>query len=433
MQELKNQLTEDFKQLTQPGTLLSKLARFILLLQPFLAFPVFLSVLLQTPPIWLSWLIALIPWPLRLLLTRHLTRRTPFDIPILVSILGMLLGFFLSPDRQLGLQVFQTYLACILFYYGLVNNYSTKKWYWIFTAVFFCLVLISLSIWSFAGETGKHVVFNSWVFQLVSRLQLSLGTSVHANVLGGAFAVVIPGLVGITLSTQRTGIRWTAGILAVIFAAILVLSASSGGWIAAIVGVFIVFLFHRTKIFLYAFLAIAAVIGATFTLWHNASWVGTVFPASSIQGRLDIWQATISALKNQPITGLGLGGWWDNVTLSGYITPGGAHNAYLQFYSDTGIIGAVALAIAVAIGVRLLWRILHSDRDNRYYGIALGITAGIVAGGIHAIVDNNLNILIQTENEQIYFAIPLLWLFIACLYVSYQLLEGQDKTKSTIE
>ena len=433
MQELKNRLTEDFKQFTQPGKVLSKLARFILLLQPFLAFPVFLSVLLQAPPIWLSWLIALIPWPLRLLLTRHLTRRTPFDIPILISILGMLLGFFLSPDRQLGLQVFQTYLACILLYYGLANNYSTKKWYWIFTAAFFCLVLISLSIWSFAGETGKHVVFNSWVFQQVSRLQLSPGTSVHANVLGGAFAVVIPGLVGITLSTQRTGIRWTAGILAVIFAAILVLSASSGGWIAAIVGLFIVFLFHRTRIFLYAFLTIAVAVGGTFPIWHNASWVGTVLSISSIQGRIDIWQETLNALKNQPFTGFGLGGWWDEPSLSGYITPGGAHNAYLQLYSDTGIISIVVLVIAVVIGIKLFRRILQSDKTSKYYGITLGISGGIVAGGIHAIVDNNLNILIQTENEPIYFAVPLLWLFIACLYVSYQLLEGQDKTKSTIE
>jgi hypothetical protein len=70
---------------------------------------------------WLSWLIAILPWPLRFFITRRFTCRTPFDIPILILMVGMLLGFFLSPDCLLGLTAIHTYLACVLFYYGLLH------------------------------------------------------------------------------------------------------------------------------------------------------------------------------------------------------------------------------------------------------------------------------------------------------------------------
>jgi len=106
----------------KPKAMLSRLGAVLLQAQPFLTFPVFLSVLQGVPPLWLSWLIAIIPWPLRFCITGHLTRRTPFDIPILILTAGMLLGFFLSPDPQLSLPVLHTYLACVLLYYGVVNN-----------------------------------------------------------------------------------------------------------------------------------------------------------------------------------------------------------------------------------------------------------------------------------------------------------------------
>jgi len=93
----------------------------------------------------------------------------------------------------------------------------------------------------------------------------------NSNVVGGALAVVIPGLVAITLFRQRAWVRWSAGVLALIFGGILVLSASGGGWIGTIVGILVVLLYRGTKTFWRTFAALGAAVGATFPIWHNAN------------------------------------------------------------------------------------------------------------------------------------------------------------------
>lgn len=77
-------------QSVKPQVMLSRLGNALLLAQPFLTFPVFLSVLQGVPPLWLGWTIAIIPLPLRFCITRRLTCRTPFDIPILIPNLFVL-------------------------------------------------------------------------------------------------------------------------------------------------------------------------------------------------------------------------------------------------------------------------------------------------------------------------------------------------------
>ncbi|MFC1948665.1 O-antigen ligase family protein [Chloroflexota bacterium] len=403
---------------------LSGLANVLLIAQPYLAFPVFLSVLLGTPPLWLSWSIALIPLPLRFFLTGHLTRRTPFDLAIVISVAAVLLGFFVSPDRQLASQLLQTYLACVLFYYGFINNSRAGRWYWWLVAAFISLVLVFLSVWQLSGGVGKHVMFNSWIYELASGLSLSLNTYVDSNVIGASLSVIIPTLVGVALSTQRVGVRWGAGLLAALFTVILALSASGGGWIAATAGVLIVFLFHRSRIYVAAFAGLAALIGATFPVWHNASWVSTVFSVTGIVNRSHIWQSTIDSLLNHPFTGLGLGGYWTYVTDRSPL--GGPHNAYLQLHADTGVIGIIALILAAIIFFKIFWWILHSDKNSPGYGIALGIAAGIISGGVHALVDVNTNVYIPMEENCLYFAVPFIWLWAALLVVVYQRLKVSE-------
>ena len=305
-------------------------------------------------------------------------------------------------------------------------NSRARLAYWVFLAVFLSLTLFFLSAWAFADGPGKHIVFNEWAYELASPLTGALSMPININVMGGAFAVVILGLVAVTLFRQRAWIRWSAGILAVIFGGILVLSASGGGWIATIAGIFIVLLYHRTRTFWVTSLASVVAVAATLPIWYNTTWIKAVFPLQSLFSRLEMWQATIVALKENPLTGLGLGGWWSNVSTFGVIV--GPHNAYLQIVYDTGALGMIALVLAAIIGVKLFRQILHSDKGNSYYGIASGITAGLIAGGIHALIDDNMSVLIQIGNDYLYYAVPLLWLWAALLVVSCQRLM-QDTVK----
>jgi O-antigen ligase len=409
---------------------LLELARALLLAQPVFTFPVFISILHVGIPLWLAWIIAVIPWPLRFIVTGRLSCRTPFDIPIIISLFGMVLGFFLSPDRQLAMTALHSYLACVLLYYGVVNNSRAPMWYWISTAAFLSLVLLSLSLMVFQGGIGKYVVFNTWAYELASKLSWPITTKIQFNVLGGAFAVVIPALVSIAFFLQRGWIRVAAGILALVFTFILVLSASSGGWIATVAGVMVVLFFRGTKTFWSSMLVSGTSTGATFPFWHSASWVGVVFSVNSLLGRFKLWRVTLVALKDSPLAGLGLGGWVSKVPVENYdISP---HNAYLQLYSDTGILGFVAFIISAVVSFRIFWQILHCSKDSLYYGVALGIAAGVISGGIFALVDVNTIVMIPVNEGYLFFAVPFLWLWAALLVVSHQHLMAQGLDNRTL-
>jgi O-antigen ligase len=334
---------------------------------------------------------------------------------------AILLGFLLSPDFQLGSSALHTYLACVLLYYGIVNNGRARLGYWVSIAAFIALVLFFLSLWVFEGGVEKILVFNRWAYELASSLPWSLTTTPSINVLGGAFAVVIPGLTAIALFQQKIWLKWSAGILATIFLGILLLSASGGGWIATIAATFIVLFWWSTKVFWRTSLVLGTAIGATLPIWYNANWVGVVFPLQNLFDRIDRWQATVTALQDNPLGGLGIGGWWSEVAeVSGFGMAGGPHNAYLQLYSDTGILGIMACVIGLIIGGKLAWQVLRANRDSNYYGITVGIVAGLIAGGIYALIDDNLNVLFPFKNEYLYFTVPLLWLWAALLVVSHK-------------
>ena len=76
--------------------------------------------------------------------------------------------------------------------------------------------------------------------------------------------------------------------------------------------------------------------------------------------------------------------------------------------------------MAVIITIKLIRRIWLADRNNQDYGIALGVAAGIIAFGLHALVEVNTNLPISVGDKNIYFAIPFIWLWAAFLVVSYK-------------
>jgi hypothetical protein len=401
---------------------LSALNSAILRAQPVFTFAVFLSVLLGSPPLWAAWLIAVIPLALRLMTTGRLTRRTPFDIPILISIGAMGFGLWLSPDRQLGLTLLNTYLACVLLYYGIVNNSDAPAGYWVLWGVFISAVLLFLSFETFQSGIGRRVVFNEWAYKLAASTDCSSSLKIDTNTPGDACAVVIPGLVSLVLFRQRPWLRWSAGVLAAVFTFIIVLSASPGGWLAAIAGLLFVLMAFNYKVF-WTFLISLGIAAASIFVWVKPEWMYQVFsfPLYKLSRRVEIWGATVTALKDHPLTGFGLGGWWSSVPAQ-TAAEGTPHSAYLQLYSDTGVMGLIALIAAAIITFRLIWQIWRSDRNSPGFGMALGIGAGIVAGGAHALVEVNTNVLIPIRDTTIYFAIPFLWMWAAfCVAAHHRL------------
>jgi O-antigen ligase len=412
-----------------------KLVDVILLSQPALAVPIFFSIILGNPPLWLSWLIALIPWGLRLWRTGRLTNRTPFDLPILLFAVGMVIGFAVAPDRVVAQQGLHTYLACILIYYGIVNNGEAKISYWLSIVGAACLISLGLTILLFSQGWGRYFFFNEWAYQLaqaIPKIDLPrIDEQISRNVPGAALAMLLPLLLSLTLFQQRLCRRLAWGILCFSFSALLFFVGSGSGWLSAAIGLIFVLLCWKLWTLALTLPALGFGIWAIVSSWDKASplsqtWLAEMFSLSSVVGRMHIWENTLNLLKDHPFTGGGLGAWFELYPAYGSYPQVGPHNTYLQIYADTGLLGGVAIICAVIACGYILRHVLHSSAQSNWYGIAIGAIGCILAGAINAIMERNTSVHIIENGALLYYvALPYLWLWAGLVVIAYHRLRQQ--------
>ena len=396
------------------GKTLGKVGKALLLVQPFLAFLVFLSVLTGDPPLWVSWLVVLLPLSFRIYLKERLLPVTRFDLSILVLTAGMILGFIVRPSAY-AVTALNTYFAGLLLYYGLVANSRAAKSYWVALGAFLFLVFVSLAVMVFASGVGKQVSFNMWAYKLGHNLHFLNRMNMNSNVPGFVFAVSLPVFLAIAIFPQKLVFRLFAGTAAIISAVFLALSASGGAWISAMFGLLIVILVRGVKVWVPVLGSFAIILLATVGYW-------IVFHYQNIIERETYWRATVTALAKHPIFGLGLGAWWTTVQTD--ITPGGPHSTYLQLYSDCGVLGLIALLLMFVALIILVLKILRYRRDSLYFGLGIGLLAGIVVMGGDAFIDNTFVVLTPVGKGFICFTAPFIWVALALFTIAAKNLSG---------
>jgi O-antigen ligase len=183
------------------------------------------------------------------------------------------------------------------------------------------------------------------------------------------------GLAGLLLSYSR------AGIAVAVAAVATTIAVTSGGRAV------------RRAALVLAIVAVAAIpladVGFERLVGRYADATGDVVLEG---GRLDVWRDTIRLIRNVPVLGCGLGTFtWAFPAVSG---PGirlhytHAHDDLLQLAGEGGL-AAIAVLLAIAIPVaRSGMRLVAEARDP----VAVGAAAGLVAMGLHALVDFDFHI-----------------------------------------
>ena len=202
---------------------------------------------------------------------------------------------------------------------------------------------------------------------------------------------------------------------------ILFMTVSGGGWIAVTVGLAIVLICWQlwtlgVIIPIVSFITLAIII-----FFNRTPWLITAFSWNSFRYRITEWLNTIHIIKGYSIfTGLGPGNWvsiynshYDKADII-------IHNSYYQLYNDTGILGIVALIIAVVVFVRLSLKMISSTRQNPWYGAGIGFIGSFVAGAVFACYDVTITGTIPTATSYIYLSVPLLWIIASMFVVSYK-------------
>jgi len=106
---------------------------------------------------------------------------------------------------------------------------------------------------------------------------------------------------------------------------------------------------------------------------------------------------TLLIVRDFPLTGTGAGTYYSTYPLynSGAVSPGfyrHAHNDYLQFASEFGLVALALLAFSVLASLWAAVRAQMLRRDRLLQGLGFAATMGIVALLIHSAVDFNLQI-----------------------------------------
>jgi len=389
----------------------TKLAKAILTFYPLFPVPIYFSVLTGYPPLWLSLIIAIIPMGVHFWQTHRIVTWTPFDIPILIFICGTVIGFIVSPDKNVATGALSSTMASILVYYGITTNSGAARKYWMWIAGIICLITLLLSLWFLSQGSHRVLFFNQWAFNLFSGLPKTPGPVLQWNSIGALLAVVIPPLFVFVFFKYSINIRIIALMLCLFFAVMLFVSDSGAGWLAFIISLAFVLVCWR-KWLLWVLIPFAGLLtGIVVIFYDKTAWLRTTFSTGSLIGRMDLWQNTLILLKGKAtILGLGLGAWY-KVYSSHY---GGSvpivHDSYLQLYCDTGILGFIAMVLSAIIFIRLSMNLLKSSRRNSVNWVGIGLIGSIIAGAVFAIFDVTTSITYVTDIGYIYLVLPLFWI-----------------------
>jgi O-antigen ligase len=227
-----------------------------------------------------------------------------------------------------------------------------------------------------------------------------VATFANPNILAGYGAMVIPLMWALASDSQ--GIRRAGWVmLAGLVSGAVLLTFSKTGWLLVVL---LAALWTLARIMTGTRLAFVCGVGilagiALLLLDPLVNAFTTVFPNArevSVDSRLGLWRASISAFVESPLFGFGLDGFAAATaeTRTGILADlVRAHNIYLQTLVDIGIVGAVLrwapLLFIYVSGVKVLLREPSGNRSPLQLGLVLSATSFFLFGLVETLDVSN--------------------------------------------
>jgi O-antigen ligase len=237
--------------------------------------------------------------------------------------------------------------------------------------------------------------------------EVDTATSVGGRLVGGVgdpnflgIAIVPAIVLAAILRGARPLTRWALAVAIGVLALGLLATQSRGGIVAAAVTCVAAVIFmvgQRKKVLLAAATIVA--IGVVY-LSANPAPLERVTKANEGSGRTELWAVAAKVGANYPIAGVGLNNftvhsprYTDDVGMLQYADliaerPHVVHNTYLEILVETGIVGLLLFAYAVAVGLRATWsaaRTFARRGDQELAQLARGVllaTVAVLTGGL---------------------------------------------------
>jgi putative inorganic carbon (hco3(-)) transporter len=116
------------------------------------------------------------------------------------------------------------------------------------------------------------------------------------------------------------------------------------------------------------------------------------------ESRREVWRATWTLIKDNPLAGVGFGGYWAVIPkyhdASGKLTPQQAHNDYLEILASGGLIGAVLCGWFIFALLRSA-RVQLRSADSFRRAVAFGALVGLFGVAVHSLFDFGLHVVVN--------------------------------------
>jgi O-antigen ligase len=138
-----------------------------------------------------------------------------------------------------------------------------------------------------------------------------------------------------------------------------------------------------------------ALIGTWFGVERTVQRI-TETTVQNVEERVDPAVYAVKIFEDYPLTGTGGGTFYTAFTryrgydIGAYFDH--VHNDYMQFLTETGIVGAALMSLFVASALACAVLAQARRHDPLARGVAFGVVMGVVSIGIHSTVDFNLQI-----------------------------------------
>ena len=301
---------------------------------------------------------------------------TIYDIPILMLLLAGAISVFVAKDHRGALGLYRAYFIepVALFYVavGLLRQAEQRlnvvRAFAVGSSAF-----AALNLGAFVHALAIHILnvgtAPSALYDDANPVAMFLEPAL-AFALGFLFF-------GSTLRMKVMGAVWLAFV-----GSALVATFSKGSYAALLVLAVITLLtVRRWRLPLLGALAAGAVIATQIPLLYAR--LATTFP--SINGRQEIFRASIDMIRAHPLFGVGLGGY---TYLFRGVTPEiFPHNIWLTFWVEIGLLGLVAFAVIFFMLQWTGWR-AWSGLPDIHRAEVWGVLGGLALWFTHGLVDS---------------------------------------------
>lgn len=352
-------------------------------------------------------------WLAKIIISQKLTfKKTPLDLPLITFLLANLISTYFSIDRHMS--IFGYYsrfnggllpiISYTLLYFAFVNNIKKEKVIDFIKITFASSVIVCL----YAILQKAGIDKNIWVQDVQNRVFSTLG---QPNWLSAFIVFIFPTSLAYTFYLDKKRSQRRFFILALIYFLVLLFTKSRSGLLgfvaANILFWLISFLINKAKIkkqallFNLSIIFITLIIGTPWTpslkelISKNKNstppQAGTVLETGGTESgeiRKIVWKGAIKVFKDYPVFGTGPETFAlsyfkykpaeHNLTSEWDFVYNKAHNEYLNYLANTGILGLFSYLILILSSILMMAREIKKTKDEKEKFITLGLLSGYI-------------------------------------------------------